>query len=426
MNPFRRGYNRIVWLTGIALILITLGIEYFQYQRNQHLVLIDLKNRLDEHTSNVNLRARTIQGYVTGLKTAAENNLFYIKKFGITSPLFSYLRNNLEKKSYYLDLEDLKIDRALVGNLMGLGSIEEFSENLRAEINMALLLNTHFETALRHNRGSVWVYYTSKNHFQNLYPWIPLRPDSYHRAVENKFFFQGATPKLNPDRLNFWTPAYQDGASYESGYQKGIIVTNSSPIYDGDEFLGSVSLDLSLTELNRIMNRFDSLQGSLLLINKYHQVLATNGGETATLPPHQIAKLEQFVTSDLIDKIDQEIKVPSEWFSFNKSSILYVRNLHEAPWFIVYTSSKSELFLKSIFEALEDILIITATLIFVVGLGYLMVIRDFISPAQKLVNHIEKENRGEKSVPKTSLTDGDLGLISFPGFLRKIELLWKI
>ena len=148
MSPFRRSYNRIIYVTGIALVLITLGIEYFQYQRNQHLILIDLKNRLDEHTSNVNLRARTVQGYVNGLKTAAENTLFYIKTFGTTSPLFQYLRNDLEKKYYYLDTNEEKVDKSMVGNLIGLGSIETFSENLKAELNMALLLNTHFQELL--------------------------------------------------------------------------------------------------------------------------------------------------------------------------------------------------------------------------------------------------------------------------------------
>src|SRR5438477_476300 len=124
MIKFRRGYNRIAYLTGIALVFIALGIEYFQYQHNQQLVLIDLKNRLDEHTLNVNLRARAIQGTVNGLKTAAESTLFYIKKFGVTSPLFPYLKNDPEGKSYSLDVADSKIDKAMVGNLTGLGSIE--------------------------------------------------------------------------------------------------------------------------------------------------------------------------------------------------------------------------------------------------------------------------------------------------------------
>ena len=124
MNSFRRGYNRIVYLTGIALIFITLGIEYFQYKHNQHLVLTDLKNRLDEHTFNINLRVRTVKGYVNGLKTIAESDLIYIKNFGTHSPLFSYLKEDENKKYYYLDAKDLKLDKSNFGNLIGLGSLE--------------------------------------------------------------------------------------------------------------------------------------------------------------------------------------------------------------------------------------------------------------------------------------------------------------
>lgn len=396
MSPFRRGYKRIAYLTGISLVFITLGIEYFQYQRNQNLILIDLKNRLDEHTSNVNLRARTLQGYVNGLKIAAENNLFYIKKFHIKSPLFSELKSNIETNSY--DLGGVK--NRMVGNLMGQGSVKDFSDSLKDEINMALSLNTNFEIALKNNRGIVWAYYTSKNHFQNLYPWIPPNPNPYNRLVEDKFFFKGATPFLNPNRVNFWTPAYQDGVGFDTPYHKEIVVTNSAPVYDGNEFLGSVSIDLSLSEMGRIMKRFDALQGSLLLINKDHQVLAINGLETTALTPGQIQKLESLVSGDIVHRIDQEIQTPSEYFSIDKSSLIYVRNLHDAPWYMVYIGSKNDLFMKTFFEAIEDIFIITFALIFVVGMAYFMVIRDFISPAQKLIDHISNENKGLESVPQ--------------------------
>ena len=400
MAPFRRGYNRIVYFTGIALVIITLGIEYFQYNRHQQLILTDLKNRLDEHTLNVNLRARTVQGYVNGLKTAAENTLFYIKKFGSRSPLFPYLKNDPEGNSYYLDVEGLNINKKLTGNLMGLGSIQKFSENLKIEINMALMLNTFFEIAMKNNRGAAWAYYTSKNHFQNLYPWAPLNLTPQVKSPENKPFYQGATPEKNPNRLNFWTPAYQDGTVDDRHYRRGKVVTNSSPVYDGDRFLGSISLDLSLAELNRVMKRFDAFEGKLLLINKDHQILATNDTDSTLSAQEEILKLEQLFTPEIVSQINQEIKDPAGWFSFNDSSLIYVKNLHEAPWFIVYMGSKYDIFMHIFFEALQDIFVIILLLMFVLGMGYFIVIQGFISPAQKLVDHITEENRGVKSVPQ--------------------------
>ncbi len=396
MTQFRRSYNRIALLTGIALALITLGIEYFQYNHNKQLLLIDLKNRLNEHTMNMNLRARTIRGYVNGLRNAAENSLFYIRQFGTTSPLFPFLKNNRALNSYDLDLENQNINKGLVSNLTGLGNIKDISDDLKAELQMALFLNPFLEMALRNNRGAVWTYYTSQNHFQNLYPWTPSHQNFYHKGLESKFFFQGAIPEKNPERQNFWTEAYQDGIADGVLYQKGIVVTNSSPIYEGDRFLGVVSLDLSLSELNRVMKRFNAFKGSLLLINKNHQVLATNG-DNSSRAQGVIPHLEQFVPTPIIQRIDQEMKAPSGWFSSYNSSIFYIIDMHEAPWYLVYVGSKSDLFMGIYFEALENIIVITAILIFVVGMGYLLMIHDVISPAQKLVDHISKVKRGEKS-----------------------------
>jgi len=399
MTQFRSGYNRIALFIGIALVAITVGIEYFQYNHNKQLILIDLKNRLNEHTMNMNLRARTIRGYVNGLKHAAENSLFYIRKFGTTSPLFPFLKSNEKETSYYLDIETQSINKDLVGNLTGLGSLDGITDDLKTELQMALLLNPLLEMALRNNRGAVWVYYTSKNHFQNLYPWTPLHQNSYHKDLEDKFFFQGAGPDQNPHQQNFWTPAYQDGIADGIHTQRGIVVTNSSPVYDGNRFLGIISLDLSLSELTRVMKRFNGFEGTLLLINKDHQVLAINGDQA--LPDQRgISHLNHFVSTPLIELIDQEMKAPSGWFSSQGSSIFYVMDLHEAPWFLVYVGSSSALFKNAFYEAIVNILIVTSILIFVVGMGYLLMIHDFISPAQKLVDHISKENRGEKSTPQ--------------------------
>jgi len=229
MNPFRRGYNRIVFLTGFALILIPLGIEYIQYTHNRHLILVDLKNRLDEHTTNVSLRIRMIQEH----------------------------RGNLEIP--------------------------------------------------------------------------PERKEDIH---------------------------------------------------------------------NQMMGQFASLQGSLFLIDKDYQVLATQGLQSPQLKPGETYTLRHFVSRETFQTIEQEILHPTQEFVIKGDALIYVSHLPEIPWFMVYTGSKSELFSQISDEAFIDIIIITATLIFVVGFGYLLVIRDFISPAQKLVNHIEKENRGEKSVPQ--------------------------
>ncbi|MBX9786066.1 MAG: GHKL domain-containing protein [Alphaproteobacteria bacterium] len=400
MDSFKRGYSRIIYLTGIFLVLIAVGIEYFQYQRHKEYVLIDLKNRLNEYASTLNLQARTIREYVNGLKIAAENNLFYIQSFNITSPLFPYLKNNPGKTSFFLETEKFQPEEVMIGNLTGEGSLDNLSQDRKNEINMALFLNNFLEVTLKNNSGSVWAYYTSKNHFQNLYPWTPPGSNIYHRAIQEKLFYKGALPQNNPKRVNFWTPAYQDGETYKDAYQKGVVITNVSPVYNGNEFLGSVALDVSLTKLSEILTAFDSLQGSLLLINNEEQSLATSQTSPLFSQTHSVPQLKDFVSPEILQIIREGIKNPKNSFFYGESSLVYIKGIKDAPWHLIYIGSTSDLFKKAFLEALEDIFIIMLTLLFVVGLGYIIVIRDFISPAQKLVNHITNENDGIKSTPQ--------------------------
>jgi len=400
MNQLRRSYYGVAYFTGVALVLITLGIEYFQYHRHQHLILSDLKNQLDEHTINVNLRSRSVQGYVNGLKTAAENSLFYIKEFKHTSFLFKLIKDLPNKQSFYLDGKNLRYNNAAVGNLSGLGSISNLSQEHRDEINMALFLNTFFVVALKSIQGALWGYYTSKNHFQILYPWIPINPTALTEELENNTSFQTAISKQTPYQRNFWTIAYQDEIAEGKPYPHGLVVTNSSPVYGGEQFLGVISIDFSLAELNRVVKQFQSSSGTLFLINKEHQILASKGVEPSLLSKDHIPQLEEILSPEIMEKINQKIKNPTSWFSLDGYSIVYVRDLRDAPWFMVYVDSKASLFLSAFYEALQGIFIISLILIIIVGLGYFLVMRNFISPAQKLVKHIEKENQGIKSTPK--------------------------
>ncbi|MDZ4322828.1 MAG: hypothetical protein U1A05_01915, partial [Alphaproteobacteria bacterium] len=330
MDSFKRGYSRIIYLTGIFLVLIAVGIEYFQYQRHKEYVLIDLKNRLNEHASTLNLQARTIREYVNGLKIVAENNLFYIQSFNIVSPLFPYLKNNPRKASFFLETEKFQPKEAMIGNLTGEGSLDNLSQGRKNEINMALFLNNFLEVTLKNNSGSVWAYYTSKNHFQNLYPWTPPGSNMYHRAIQEKLFYKGALPQNNPKRVNFWTPAYQDGETYKDAYQKGIVITNVSPIYNGNEFLGSVALDISLTKLSEILTAFDSLQGSLLLINSEEQSLATSQTSSLLSQTHSIPQLKDSVSPEILQIIREEIKNPKSSFFYGESSLIYIKGIKDA------------------------------------------------------------------------------------------------
>lgn len=393
MNHLHRWYYGIAYLTAIALVVIALGIEYIQYRHHQHLLLTDLKNRLDEHVTTINLRTRTIQGYVQGLKIAAENSLRYIKTYDHTSLLFHLIKESPNQKSFFLDVGDLRVNKTGVGNLSGLGSLRALSPAHRAEINMALFLNTFFEIAFKNTPGAVSVYYISKNRFQLFFPWIPMDPLSLSGKLEKNMAFQEASLH----RLNFWTPAHEEELGKAIGSPEGLVVTNASPIAEDNQFLGVVAMNVSLAELNRIIHLFQSPSGKLFLINKDHQVLASKGVEENLFLKNPLPQLKNLVSPDIQQQIHEERKNGQVWFSFRGSSVVYVKNLPHTPWALVYVDSTSNLFQGIFYDALQDILVVSFVLIIVVGLGYYFVIRNFIAPAEKLVDHIRKERKGLKS-----------------------------
>jgi len=396
MNQLHRGYYGIAYLTIIALVLIALGIEYIQYRHHQHLLLTDLKNRLDEHTTTINLKTRAVQGYVHGLKTAAENSLRYIKTYNHTSFLFHLIKENPDQKSFYLDVGDLRVNKTAVGNLSGLGSLSALSSPHKAEINMALFLNTFFEIALKNTQGAVGVYYISKNHFQLFYPWIPMDTLTLSTKLQNNKAYQQASRH----RRNFWTPAHEETMGIANPSPERLVISNASPIYEGTQFLGVVAMDMSLAELTGIMHQFQSPSGSLFLINKDNQVLTSKGVEESLFLKNPIPQLENLVSPDILHQIQEDRRNPQKWFSLKDSSVVYVKNLPDTAWALVYVDSTSNLFRGIFYDALQDILVISFILIVVVGAGYFFVIRNFISPAEKLVNHIRSERKGIKSTPQ--------------------------
>lgn len=400
MRHLRRGYYGIASLTGIAIVLITLGIESYQYHNQQYLILRELKNRLDEHTLAISLRTQAIQEEIKGLQLAAEDSLRYIKYYQHTSFLFPLLKENPDQKSFSLDVGTLPVNQSAVGNLAGLGSLRNLSSAVKEELNMALFLNTFFEVALKNTPGAISVNYISRNHFQLSYPWraLDVKPPQSRHCEEGRSPY-GAIQKTK-ENLDCFPPLSAgvamttSGNSWSAPHQN--IITNASPVYNGDQILGVVSMDVSLRDINRILHQFQSSSGTLLLINKTQDIIGSKGIKVPAPP----SRLKDVVAADVLQSINDELKTAENWFSLKGPYVVYVQKLQDTPWFLVYINSKGNLFSATFYESVQDIIVISLILLVVVALGYFFVIRDFISPAEKLVDHIRKERKGIESTPQ--------------------------
>ena len=391
MKPYRANYNRVIFFTCFAIVMIVVGIECIQFFTEKKWILEDLHSRLKEHTVSLDMKAQTIRDYTQGLKITAENKIYYQNHKHDYSHHFKDLRQN-QDGTYSLDVTSPVVKKDMVGNLTGIGHIDEMSEALQKEIKMALSLNTAFELALKNNPGVVWVYYTSKSQFQNLYPWLPSSNISYYDQIIKRPFFTKGLPQNNPLRKNYWTEIYRDAQDESHLYQKGFVVTNAAPVYDGDQFLGIVAIDLSLSELERLLNNLTLSQGGSILVNEDDQILAMQGfGDNQN---KNILTIQDMIPEKIKDQFMTAFRTPQAKVIPLDNYYIYIYQLSAAPWRLVYIVPSWDLLNVALLHAFEDIIIIAFVMILVIGLGYFIVMRDFISPAEKLLIHLERENKG--------------------------------
>jgi hypothetical protein len=76
----------------------------------------------------------------------------------------------------------------------------------RDEMNMALELNRYFASIYNKIPDIAWVYYTSRNNFINIYPWVSSNEFSFKEDLKAEKFFTYADPQNNPLRDSVWTP----------------------------------------------------------------------------------------------------------------------------------------------------------------------------------------------------------------------------
>lgn len=134
-----------------------------------------------------------------------------------------------------------------IGNLTGFGEIPIPGTPLAREMNMALSLSPAFEQIIKNNSTLPWVYYTSVHKFIYMYPRVPINKFFYKDVLHETEYFVIALPENDPERKLVWSSLYEDQAG------AGKMVTVSYPIYEGDQFLGVLSIDILSSDLQWIL-----------------------------------------------------------------------------------------------------------------------------------------------------------------------------
>lgn len=382
-------------ILAICLILAVLISSFLillamQYKKSEKLADEILLQSFKDQVNHLDSLLTKILAHLNDMQSLAQADLLETRqKTSLAFPAAYYCLENSAAGYFHMDHPLSPETKKMMGNLTGQGSFHAQDLNFQREIRMALNLNPLFLSTRESIKTSAWVYYISSRKFINLYPWVPSDEWKFTSESYGKEFYTLGLLKNNPSKKFFWTQLYMDEAGI------GLMTTCGIPVYDGEKFLGTIAIDLTIDFLNTIVTDFRSHRGELFLINAENQLLAHP--RLTTSRSHTIKTL-----SDATPTSIQELhKILSQISSYSLRQLngyrLIQANLQNAPWKVIYLEP-----IPSLVNTLEDhiglgviaimslLLVLVVIILFITHLFYIL-------PSEKLVNFILGRSRGELS-----------------------------
>lgn len=383
-------YNRIVLITFLVILFIStalLTIQIISETEHDHEQLIEQFINSAIAIDDLEL---TVLDHLNLLQAKAEQYFFDSLNQTQQGILFQAITNNNDNDTIYsLDTIPFPFLKDYVGNITGAGRIKNLAPAVKDEIAMSLSLNSLFYASKQNIPNSAWIYYTSKNHFINIYPWSHSNDHCYTPDFYTHEFYQKGTPEQNPMKKAFWTRVYKDE------YGLGMMVTAGKPVYRDSTFLGTVAIDLTLDRLVGYVKKYRETAGTMIITNNLNQVIAhpTATSSTDTV----IKKFHEVLPPKLASEASRFLIVAELGITKIQSYICTSYTMKNAPWKIYLFRKEQPMVLK----VLSKIGIVF--IFFIVALAYMLIItnkmifREFINPAEKMVHYISEESQNKAS-----------------------------
>lgn len=350
---FSKRYNRLLEFSTITVLLIFASLLFIEYQLQTKAKAEKLRLQFEQRVSELDHFLKRIADQTVLLKQQADY-------------LFTLPKENNANHPFQATL----IDR---------GVLFDSTHELNVSSALSYPLKTTFDILETVSA----VYYLSTTGFMWIYP-PPL-------DIASKSF-----DKLTAEfqKNYFWTNAYFD----ETG--KGLMVSCGSPVYEMSKkqqlFRGVIAIDISVDVLNTFMNKLQEQQGSLALINESRQLIAYQGlvsSQHISAKPAQRAVPSEYSKS--FETMLQDAPLKLHYFGDYQ---VYYQKLQNAPWKIIFLDRPQTL-MHFLFQQGG---LLFSTLLLVLGLLLLFVDRlirqHFVMPANRLVEHIEKESKSPYSI----------------------------
>ena len=127
---------------------------------------------------------------------------------------------------------------------------------MKEQIQISRALDPLALSVLSTDKKATAVYLVTSEELARYYPKGIFEPPPGLRITEEVFYSQ-SVPSANPDRLNRWTPVYDDPAGH------GLMVSAVAPVYTNTNgFIGVIGIDFSLRELGNTIEAATLAEGS--------------------------------------------------------------------------------------------------------------------------------------------------------------------
>ncbi|QSX40353.1 response regulator [Shewanella cyperi] len=390
-SPIQRNYNRAVFYTYIGVIVLACLTAWVFFDRQKTQLMEQREEQIARHVLQIDLLLESSIRAVKSMRDVAVDHL-RLGESVLKQRLPRYGKFN--ESGQYFTLEPTYAENGKpftnMGRITGTGSLEGRSDKFYQELEMLFELSLAFPVAKEAAPKASAIYYVSKRRMMSYYPW-PSDEQRFRDELLNKKQFQYATPAMNPQRSVFWSEAYVDSSD------KGLLTTLGVPIYLGDEFIGSINLDMTLASLAKQIRLYFKMPGTVILLDQTNNILSHSDIEGDDI--NRVYHISQRIPSELHSLPESELFDAHDGMIRNGYYIHSVA-LHNAPWRLLYIQDVDELFQDSWEKLQMTFILVVLALSVLVTIVHWQTRRSFVNPASRLLSHLEGCSVQPRKVPQ--------------------------
>ncbi|GLS82398.1 response regulator [Paraferrimonas haliotis] len=377
--PIQKSYNRAVFYTYIGVIILALFSAYLVFSGQKKQLIDKRESQVEQHVVQIDMLLESSLRAITSIKALAEGHVQsgQVLRASRMQDFLEYddSTNKFFSRKFPLDHGDSLLN---MGQISGVGETLNRDDSFYLELDMMFDMAMAFPIAKETAPKASSIYYLSKNNMMVNYP--EKSGLSFRPQMLNQRNFLLAAPAQNPTRNMFWSEAYTAPNS------KGLMTTIGVPVYNKNEFLGSINLEMTLSSLAWQIRQYFRMQGTVILLDQANNILSHSDFNQDD--SNRIYHLSQRIPSELHSIPEAEL-VDAKGGMIRNNYFIHAVPLDNAPWTLLYIQPVEDLYQDAWDKLESSFFMVVIALSILVTIVHWLTRRTFVSPASRLLTHLE-------------------------------------